>query len=216
MKSDAELKADVIAELEWVRVADGAGIDVAVRDGHVVLSGPVDSYAHKVAAQQAVRRIAGVRSLALDLQVRVTARAHRSDTEIAQAAMRALRWHSLVPKGQVEVAVEGGHLTLTGEVDWPYQRASAEQCVRPLVGVLDVTNKVTTRPRADARGIMEGITAALQRRTAREARHIAVEVDGGVVTLRGQVHSLPEHDAAIGTASAAPGVSRVIDQLQVV
>lgn len=215
MKTDTQLKADVMAELAWDAAINATGIGVMVKNGVVTLSGHLDTFAEKYAAERAVRRVAGVRGIALELDVKLAAEHRRSDSEIAQAATSALRWSSLVPDERVKVEVEDGWVTLTGEVDWGYQFTNAEQCIRPLVGVRGLTNRITIKPRASSKDIGTEITAALTRQAAREAEHINIEVEGGVVTLRGKVHSLPERDAAMGAAFSARGVSRVVDKLDI-
>lgn len=215
MKTDVQIKSDVTAELMWDPAVNYANVGVAVKDGVVTLSGTVDTYLQKHAVERAVRRVGGVRGIAVDMEVRLSPGHKRTDAEIAQAALHALRWHSLVPDDKVKVEVEDGWVTLTGEVDWRHQIASAEQCVRPLVGVRGVTSTIHLKERASAEDIRTGIAAALARHARREAGHIAVEVDGAAVTLRGKVDSLAEHDAAIGTAIAAKGVVRVIDRIDV-
>jgi len=215
MKNDAQLQSDVQAELAWDPGVNAEGIAVAVRGGVVTLSGVVDTCLQKRAAELAVRRVSGARGLAIDLRVELPAGQRRSDADIAQATLHALDWHSLVPEDSVQVRVEDGWVTLTGEVDWSYQSASAEQCVQPLLGVRGVTNALRLRRRADPDQLRDEIAAAFARRAQRDASHIAIEVEGSVVTLTGKVHSLAEHDAAIGTALAARGVTRVVDRLQV-
>ena len=215
MKSDVQLESDVLAELAWDPVVNASHIAVRVNDGVVSLSGQVDTYLQKQAAEAAVRRVAGARGLALELDVRLAPEHRRSDPEIAQAALQALAWHSVLPPDSVKVEVEDGWLTLTGEVDWGYQAANAEQAVHSLLGVRGITNRIRLRQRADPEQLRQEIAAALARRAQREAGHIRIEVEGGVVTLSGQVDSLPDHDAAIGVAYAAKGVTRVIDMLQV-
>ncbi len=215
MKSDAQLKSDVAAELAWDASIDPTQVGVAVDQGVVTLSGQVGSYLHKHAIEKAVRRVAGVRGIALDLEVRLETDHQRSDAAIAQAAVEMLQWHSLVPDGCVKVEVEDGYLTLTGEVEWPYQLASAEKCVRPLTGIMGVNNRITLKPRADAHAIREDIESAFSRHARRQASRVDVSVEGGIVTLRGTVDSLGEHDAALGTARAARGVTRVIDRLEI-
>jgi osmotically-inducible protein OsmY len=215
MKSDLDIKTDVTAELRWDPAVNATNIGVAVRDGVVTLSGQVDTYVQKHAAERAVMRVGGVRGMALDLDVHLAPDGRRSDTEIAQAALHALHWHSVVPGDKVQVEVDNGYVTLRGEVDWAYQRASAEHCVRPLIGVTGVRNLVTIKSRADSEDIGAQISAALRRHAVREANRIRVEVEGSVVTLSGEVDSLAEHKAVVGTAFAARGVSRVIDNLQV-
>jgi osmotically-inducible protein OsmY len=215
MKNDKELKSDITAELLWDPAIDAEGIGVAVKDGVATISGQVNTFAQNDAVARAVHRISGVRGLVIRLEVKLAPDHKRSDEELTEAALYALRWNSLVPDGKVKVEVEDGWVTLTGEVDFEYQRASAEQCIRPLVGICALDNKITLRAHADAGDIGLGISAALARHARREASHIAVEAQGGVVTLRGKVGSLPEHDATVGTALAAKGVSRIVDELVV-
>jgi osmotically-inducible protein OsmY len=215
MKTDLQLRNDILAELAWDPAVNPAGVGVAVAEGIVTLSGSVDTWIQKHAVERATRRVAGVRGLAVDLQVRLAPGHRRTDAEIAQAALHALAWHSLVPEDRVKVEVDDGWVTLRGEVDWGYQSATAEQAVRPLIGVRGVSNEIRLTQHVDAQRVRDEIAAALKRHAEREARHIAVEVEGGVVTLRGLVDSLAEHDAAMGTAFAAKGVTRVVDRLQV-
>lgn len=216
MKTDALLKADVTSELAWdPSVGERAGIGIAVRDGVVTLSGQVDNYMRKYAVERAVRRVSGVRGIAVDLEVLLADGAKTRDTDIAQAALSAMHWHSAVPDDRVRIEVDDGHVTLTGEVDWAYQMAGAEQCVRPLRGVKGVTNNIRIRPHANVADIATGISSALTRHAQREARKISIQVDGGVVTLRGKVDSLREREAAVGTAWSAKGVTRVVDQLEI-
>lgn len=215
MKTDAHIKSDVIDELAWDPAVNATGIGVAVRDGVVTLTGHLDSYAEKHAVERAVHRVAGVRGIAVELDVRLAAEHKRSDSDIAQAAATALQLNSLVPDENIQVLVENGRVTLTGEVDWSYQLASAEQCVRPLAGVRGLSNRITIKSRASSKDVGAQITAALTRQAAREAKHITVEVEGSVVTLWGKVHSLAEREAAVGAAFSARGVSRVVDKLEV-
>ena len=215
MKTDSQLKADVTTELAWDPSINPIGIGVMVKNGIVTLSGHLDTFAEKRAVERAVRRVAGVRGIALELDVKLSSEHKRSDSDIAQAASSALRWSSLVPDERVMVEVENGWVTLTGEVEWSYQFTSAEHCIRPLVGVRGLTNLITIKAHASSKDIGANITAALTRQAMREGKHIDIEVDGGVVTLNGKVHSLAEHDAAVGAAFTARGVSRVVDKLEV-
>ncbi len=215
MKTDAQLKADVLAELAWDPAINPAAIGVTVEHGFVTLAGHLDTLAQKHAAERAARRVAGVRGVAVEAQVKLAPEHRRSDSDIARAALAALRWNSLVPDDRVTVEVEDGWVTLTGEVDWPYQLASAEQCIRPLTGVRGVTNLVTLKAHVRGLDIARQITDALTRHAEREARHIDVAVDGGTVTLSGTVDSLADHDAAIGAAFGTRGVTSVIDKLEV-
>lgn len=216
MKTDQQLKSDVIAELAWTPGINATNIGVAVKNGVVTLSGEVDTYLQKHAAERAVRMVNGVRGIAVDVEVRLAPGDRRGDTQVAEAAINALRWHSLVPDDKVKVEVEDGWVTLSGEVDWGYQSSSAEQAIRPLIGVRGVGNQIRLKQHVDPTELRVDIESALTRHAQREARKITVGVDGGVVTLSGEVGSMSEHDAVLGTAYAAKGVTRVVDQLEVV
>lgn len=215
MKTDEDLEFDIAAELLWDPVVNVAGLAVTVKNGVATIKGEVGSFAQNDAVASAAHRVAGLRGLVLQLEVKLAPDHKRSDEELRSAALYALRWNSLVPDDKVRVEVEDGWLTLMGEVDFDYQRVSAEQCIRPMVGISALDNKITLKAHADAGDIGLGISAALARHARREAGRIAVEVEGDVVTLRGNVGSLPEHEAAIGTARATKGVSRVVDKLLV-
>ena len=215
MKTDMQLKADVSAELAWEPAVNAAGIGVLVNDGVVTLTGHLDTFAEKYAAERAVRRVAGVRGLAMELDVKLAAGHQRSDSEIASAAASALRWSVFMQPDRVKVEVEKGWVTLTGEVDWAYQGRTAEQCVRNLIGVRGLTNRITVKPAVSTRDMAAEISAALKRQAEREAKKIVIDVEGGVVTLRGKVHSLAEREAAAGAAFAAPGISRIVNKLEV-
>lgn len=215
MKTDMQLKADVTAELAWEPAVNAAGIGVLVNDGIVTLTGHLDTFAEKYAAERAVRRVAGVRGLAMELDVKLAAGHQRSDSEIASAAASALRWSVFMQPEKVKVEVEKGWVTLTGEVDWVYQSRTAEQCVRNLIGVRGLTNKISVKPTVSTRNVAAEISAALERQAEREAKNIAIDVEGSVVTLRGKVHSMAEREAAAGAAFAARGVSRIVNKLEV-
>jgi osmotically-inducible protein OsmY len=215
MKTDQQLKADIVDELAWDPAINATGLGVEVKEGVVTLSGRLDSFSQKHALEQALQRVEGVRGIALELDVQLSTEHRRSDSELAQTAATALKLNSLVPEGKVKVQVENGWVTLIGEVDWSYQLARAEQCLRPLAGLRGLDNRISIKPRASGKNIQSEISAALTRQAMREARHITVEVEGGVVTLRGKVHSLAEREAAVGAAFSAPGVSRVVDKLEV-
>jgi osmotically-inducible protein OsmY len=137
-------------------------------------------------------------------------------TELVWDIASALRWSSLIPDEYEQVEVESGWVTLTGEVDWGYQFARDEQCIRQRVGVRGLSNQIVIKPRINSKDIGAEITAELTRHATREAKHIGIEVNGGILTLQGKVHSLAEHDAAVGVAFTARGVSQEIDKLEVV
>jgi len=215
MKTDAQIKSDVTSEVAWDPSVHSTAIGVTVREGVVTLTGHLGSLAEKHAVERATRRVSGVRAIAVELDVKPAAEHKHTDSELAQAVLDALRWHTWVPEDRIKVEVEDGWVTLSGEVDWRYQATSAEQCVRPLTGVRGLTNNIGIKPRVSGKDISAEITAALTRHAQREASHIGIQVDGAVVTLQGKVTSLPEHDAALGAAWATRGVSRVVDKLEV-
>ena len=215
MKTDAELKRDVIAELDWNPAIDAAHVSVAVKDGVVALLGHVDSYAAKCAIERAVRRVAGIRAIAIEIDVRLAADHQRGDAEIAAAAESAFKWHALIPSEGVHVKVESGFVSLDGEVDWDFQRVNAEQAVRSLTGVRGLSNNIRLRPRASSINITKGIRDALVRHADSEARHIEVLLSDSTVTLQGRVDSWAERVVAQGAAWSAPGVTRVINEIRV-
>ena len=215
MKTDSDLKHDILTELAWDPVVPEAKVGVAVSDGVVTLSGHLDTYAEKIATQRAVERVSGVQAIALEIDVVPQGVHKRSDTEIAMAAEQALGWNTSVPKDRVKVAVEKGWVTLSGELDWNFQRGAVERMIRPLRGVLGITDNITLKSLPMPANLSARIQDALTRQASREARRIEIAVDGSVVTLRGHVHSWAERNAAEGATWSAPGVSRVDNQLTV-
>ena len=215
MKTDAQLKKDVEAELEWEPAVNAAQVAVSVKDGVVTLGGHLDTFVQKYVAERAVRRVAGVRAIAQEIDVRLSREHQRSDADIAQAIENAFGWHTLVPAERIQVKVEKGWVTLTGTVGWDYQRRVAEQTVRPVKGVVGVTNRIGLQAMATPGDVRDRIHRALARQADREARHIEVAVDGATVTLRGQVHSWAERTAAQGAAWSAPGITAVANELRV-
>ncbi|CAG1019017.1 hypothetical protein BURC_03862 [Burkholderiaceae bacterium] len=214
MKTDADLKRDVAAELAWDPAVKSTAIGVAVKDGVVTLTGHLDTFAEKHAVSRALQRVAGVKAIALELDVKLAPGHQRSDTEIAANAEQALKWSTLVPPEAVRITVDHGWTTLQGELDWEYQRRSVEKAIRPLMGVVGISNEIKLRTKLRPDDLSRKIEAALMRQAIREARHIEVSVDGTTVKLTGKVHSWHEREAAQGVAWSAPGVHAVINELQ--
>ncbi|HEX6362997.1 MAG TPA: BON domain-containing protein [Albitalea sp.] len=214
MKTDAELKRDVEAELAWDPSVRSTAIGVAVQDGVVTLTGHLETYAEKHAADRALRRVSGVKAIALELDVRLSPEHRRSDTDIAAAAEQALKWNTLVVD-RVRVTVDKGWVTLQGEVEWDYQRRSAEKAIRPLMGVVGISNEITLKPNVLPADLHDRIADALKRQAEREANHMEITVDGSTVRLRGRVNSWHESEAAQGAAWSSPGVRTVINELVV-
>ncbi len=213
MKTDSDLKKDVLSELSWDPLVPEARIGVAVYDGVVTLSGHLDTYSEKVAAKRAVERVAGVKAIALELEVVPVGIHQRSDTEIASAVEHVLGWNTSIPQDRVKASVEKGWVTLSGELDWNFQRRAVERMVRPLKGVLGITDNIRLKTLPISVNLSARIQDALTRQAMREARRIDIAVDGSVVTLSGRVHSWAERNAAEGVTWSAPGVSRVVNEL---
>src|SRR5579875_506351 len=205
MKSDSELRDDVIEELRWEpRISDPDGIGVAVKDGAVTLTGSVPSYAEKLAAAQAAERVYGVKAVANDLNVKLPG-APRDDADIATAIAHVLDWNVQIPEGKVHARVQGGWVTLEGEVEHDYQRREVERMVRNVRGVVGVTDNVTVRPPSEPEAVKEEIEESFKREAEIDARHIRVEITDHTAQLYGHVHSLHEAEVARDTVAAAPG-----------
>jgi osmotically-inducible protein OsmY len=215
MRSDAQLQSDVQAELEWDPAVRSASIGVIADEGVVTLTGLVGNHAEKYAAERAAQRVRGVKALAVEITVRLPASDHRTDADLALAAERGLEWSSLVPADKVKPMVEGGWITLNGEVEWEYQRKAAEDAVRNLMGVTGVSNFIRITPKVIPSDIEKRLHDALSRQADREADRIQIVVNGSQVTLRGKVHSWAEFNAVQGAAWSAPGVTSVINDLVV-
>lgn len=215
MKTDLQLRNDVSAELEWDPSINASQIGVAVKDGVVTLTGHLDTYAEKHAAERAAQRVRGVRGIAVEVDVKLDAGHKRSDSEIAAAAESAFKWHALIPEDQIQVKVEKGWITLMGEVRWDYQRREAEKAARSLIGVVGVSNAITLKPVTNPANIASRIHDALTRHADEEAKHIEVIVKDAKVILRGKVDSWAERSAANAAAWSAPGVTSVVNELTV-
>ena len=216
MKTDSQLQQDVMAELKWEPAVHAAQIGVEVKNGVVTLAGEVSSYTEKWNAERAAQRVNGVKALAVELTVKLAEFSKRTDADIAESAKNILSWTSSLPADAVKVMVEGGWLTLSGDVEWQYQRQDAADSVRYLSGVTGVSNQIAIKPSVSATVVKSDIEAALKRRAAADAKTIAVEVKGGDVTLTGTVHSWSERDLATRSAWGSSGVRNVVDKMNLV
>lgn len=212
MKTDRELQCDVAAELNWDPSVDASRIDVEAHAGIVTLSGLVNSYAQKCSARTAAWRVSGVAGVAANLEVELPGTHRRSDEEIAKAARSMLAWNASVPPRQVKVSVKHGWVVLSGSVEWEYQSRAAESALRNLLGIKGLVNLIEIKPKIEPRDVTRLIEAALRRRSFRRARNILVVVNGGTVTLCGQLDSSGERNAARLAAWRAPGVRNVVDE----
>ena len=216
MKTDSQLQQDVMAELKWEPAVHAAQIGVEVKDGVVTLAGEVSSYTEKLNAERAAQRVNGVMALAVEMKVKLSEFGRRTDTDIAGAARNILGWTTSLPADAVKVLVEGGWLTLSGSVEWQYQREDAADSVRYLSGVTGVSNQIAIKPPVSSSVVKSDIEAALKRRAAADAQTIAVGVEGGDVTLTGTVHSWAERDLATRSAWGSAGVRNVVDKMNLV
>ncbi len=215
MFHDSELQKSVLEELSWEPSVTAAHIGVTAKAGVVTLSGHVDSFANKYAAERAARRVKGVLAVAEEIEVHLPSDAKRSDDEIAAAAIERLAWDVSIPRDAVKVKVEKGFVTLTGEVLSFYQREAAQQDVRRLFGVTSVANLIAIKARPDAISISEDIAQALHRSWF-DPRTVKVSAEGGRVRLTGTVHSPYERRVATATAWAAPGATSVENDLAII
>jgi osmotically-inducible protein OsmY len=214
--SDRELRQEVLDQLEFVPGVETANINVSVNDGIVTLSGHVTGCGQKMAVERAARRVKGVRAVAQELEVELPEAAMIPDEEIARRAVNVLKWNSMLPPDAVQVSVSNGWITLSGQVEWQYQRSAAEDAVRPLPGVIAVINKLAVKPHLRVDDIKQRIGQALKQSAEAEANRINVFVsEGGTVTLDGKVRDSQEHMAVRNAAWSAPGVQHVLDHLTV-
>jgi osmotically-inducible protein OsmY len=214
--TDRELQEHVLNALEWDPSIDAADIGVSVEKGIVTLRGDVKAFAEKATAERIALRVYGVKAVANDINVRILPSFERTDSDVAQAVVSALKWSAVVPAETISVAVSNGWVTLKGRVDWEYQRAAAAKAVRDILGVRGVTNSITLEPHVSIPDVKAKIEAALKRSAEVDARRINVAVVDGKVILSGNVHSWSERDEARRAAWAAPGVKDVEDRIAIV
>ena len=194
MKTDAQIQQDIIEELKWEQSVEASHIGVEVADGVVTLAGHVHSFAEKWAAEQAAQRVTGVKALAVEIAVALPGSSKRNDADIARSIQNVLEWSACLPKDHVKVMVEGGWVTLTGDVDWAYQKQVVAAGVRGLMGVTGVSNDIGVNPAVSSISVKADIEAALKRRASMNAQNVQVEVDGADVTLSGAVDNWFERE----------------------
>jgi osmotically-inducible protein OsmY len=216
MKTDSQLQKDVMDELQWEPRVDHANIGVAAKDGVVTLSGFVGSYASKIAAEKATRRVKGVRGLAEEIEVRFPSDPKTADPEIAKRIADMFDWSVTIPRGKIAVKVEHGWVTLSGTVDYHFHRQSAKDLASRINGVKGVTNLIEVKTRPSSIDVKDRIMAAFKRSADLDASTITVIADGDTVRLAGKVHAFYERQIAERAAWAAPGVNHVEDNILVV
>jgi osmotically-inducible protein OsmY len=215
MKSDSEIERDVKEELSWNPDLDATDIAVSAKKGVVTLTGFVKSYTDKYEAEAAAKRVSGVVAVANDIEVRMPSVDERPDPEIARDAVAAIKSQLPISSEKIKVIVKNGWIILEGQVEWQYQRSTAEHAVRRIKGVKGVSNTIELKPRAQPSEIKRKIQEAFRRNAEVDSNRIIVEADGSVVTLKGTVRSWVEREEAERAAWAAPGVVNVVDQIVV-
>jgi osmotically-inducible protein OsmY len=214
--SDTLLRQNVLEELDFEPSVNDAHIGVVADKGVVTLTGHVSSYAEKLAAEAAVKRVKGVRAIAQEIEVRYPFEKKTADDEIASRALSILRWSAVIPQNAVQLEVEDGWITLTGDVDWQFQRIAAEAQLRRLSGVAGVINRISIKPHVRLSDVKDKVEKALRRSAKVEAENIQISVlDGDKISLRGKVHDWQERAMVENAAWSVPGVVAVEDHLTI-
>jgi osmotically-inducible protein OsmY len=214
--TDIDIKQNVLDALEFDPSVDAAAIGVAVNDGVVTLTGHVCTYSEKIKAEDIAMAIRGVKAIAQDIEVRPIGTNSLADDEIATRVLNAIRWNTSIPPDVVKVKVQNGWITLSGNVEWNFQRDAAARAIRDMAGVKGVTNAIMIAPKASPADIRARIEKALKRQAELDMFNISVAVSDGSVTLDGKVHSMAERRIAEQAVWAAPGIHKVNDRLTVV
>lgn len=215
LMSNEAIQQDVLDELKWDTHIQASDIGVAAREGIVTLTGLVDSYLKKRAAEAAAQRVRGVKAVANELEVRLPGSAERTDADIAEAVLNALKWDTGIPAGQLDVTVSQGWVTLKGEVAYAFEKKDAERAIRYIAGIRGVSNLIQVKPKLLPIDLKADIEKALRRNAETDAEHITVEVFGNKVSLYGTVHSYAERKAAETAVWAAPGVAEVENRIAI-
>lgn len=215
MKTDNQIQQDVMDQLKWEPYLNAAQIGVAVKNGIVTLSGQVDTYSKKLIAENAAKKISGVKAIAEDIQIGVSPAYNKTDAEIAEAVLNALKWHTAVQEEKIKVKVEDGYVRLEGEVEWNFQRKNAALAIENLSGVRSVINLITVKPKISSSDIEEKINEAFKRSATIDAGKITAEVIGSKAILRGKVRSFAEKEDAENAAWFAPGITAVDSKIEI-
>lgn len=215
MKTDFEIQQDVMAELLWEPALNGTQIGVSVNQGIVMLSGVVDTYYKKVLAEKATKKVSGVKAVAEEITVSVRGGKTHTDVDIAKAVINALEWNSSIDDSKIKVQVENGEVTLDGEVEWNFQKISAQKAVENLAGVRHIINNLHVKNRVVVNDVKQKIALAFLRHATLDSDKIKVEVVGDKVILSGTVRSFAEKRDAERTTWSSPGVMHVENNLEI-
>ncbi len=215
MRTDAIIKEDVLNELDWEPSIDATKVGVTCVNGVVTLSGYVNTFTEKLAAERAAKRVFGVRAVVEEIEVKIGGVYKRTDQDIAQAALNNLRWRTNVPDKDISLKVENAWITLEGAVEWNFQKDAAKNAVKDLAGVRGVTNIIRVKTSIEPSNIKDKIKKAFERNATLDADHVNVRVDGHKVILSGSIQSMAEKKQAEEAAWAAPGVTEVVDNLEI-
>lgn len=214
-RKDSDIQKDILNELKWEPSVKETDIGVIVKEGAVTLTGFVPSYMDKLSAMRATKRISGVRAIADEIEVRLPAQMEGSDEEIALRIAHIFDWSSYISAEDIKAEVRKGIVTLSGDVDWQYQKNYAQSQLVTIKGVKSIINNINIRKRAAILDVKHEIEAALRRHANIEASKVNVAITGGTVTLSGDIDSYPERDLVENAVWSAPGVVKVVDNLHV-
>lgn len=215
MSINSELYDHVMEKLEFEPEINPSNVAISVDEGIVTVRGFVCSFHEKNAVERAINSISGVKGVANELTVSPEEAYRRNDTDIAKAVLETLKWNVSVPNEQIKIAVKDGRVTLSGDVNWWYQRKSAEDCILNLIGVIDVNNHIHVKPQIEAEDVKEKILNEFERNVQLDMDHIQVTTHDGQVTLMGSVHSWNESKEAERASWSVPGVNYVDNQLRI-
>lgn len=215
IRNDEEIQRDVLEELKWDMRIQPNEVGVSVHNGIVTLTGWVDSYMKKRAAEEAAHRVHGVKAVVNDIEIHLPGSAERTDPDLAQAVTNALRWDAGIPADKIDVTVSHGWVTLKGEVEYGFQKMDAERAIRHISGIRGITNLITVKPHVSPTDLKQQIERELVRNAEIDASNVQVELDGCKVTLRGKVRSYAEWKAARDAAWLAPGVCEVVNRIEI-
>ena len=215
MKTDQEIQKDVMEELRWEPLLNATEIGVAVKNGVVTLSGIVDTYGKKIAAEEAAKSVFGFKAVAEDIQVKLSSFGAKSDTELAEEVIKSLKWHTSIPDDKIKVKVENGWVTLEGDVEWEYQKNAAKSTIENLLGVKGISNLITVKPSVTVKDIKNKISAAFHRSATVDSEKINIDVRGNKAILSGTVRSWAEKEEAANATWNAQGISSVENNITI-